>query len=73
MSDRLAGTVTEFDEHAGLGTVATASPAPAAYPFHCTQIAGGSRTIAVGAVVTFSVHPGRLGRFEAADLQPAGD
>lgn len=40
------------------------------YPFHCTQIAGGSRTIDVGTPVSFVVLPGRGGRWEAADLQP---
>ena len=38
------------------------------YPFHCTQIADGTRTIAVGTPVTFDVVPGHLGRWEAAAL-----
>ena len=69
------GRVTEFDEAVGLGVVVTAdslgSDSPeAAYPFHCTQIAGGSRTIPVGLQVTFSVVAGRLGRWEAAGIRP---
>ena len=39
-----------------------------AYPFHCTAIADGTRTIAVGTAVRFEVVAGRLGRWEAADL-----
>ncbi len=38
--------------------------------FHCTAIADGSRTIEIGARVRFAVVPGRLGRWEAADLRP---
>lgn len=63
------GTVTEFDEPRGLGTV-TAEDGTA-YPFHCTQIADGTRTIDVGARVAFDVRPGGLGRWEAAALTPA--
>lgn len=65
---RLDGTVAEFDEHVGLGTVTT--PTGERYGFHCTQIAGGSRTIPVGSEVTFVVVPGRDGRWEAADVRP---
>jgi cold shock CspA family protein len=39
-------------------------------PFHCTSIADGSRTIAVGQHVRFTVVPGRLGRWEATRLTP---
>ena len=42
------------------------------HPFHCTAIAEGGRTIEVGAVVTFRVSAGRLGRWEATNLSPAG-
>jgi cold shock CspA family protein len=62
------GTVTEFDERRGLGTVRADDGR--AYLFHCTQVAGGTRTIAVGTPVTFTVWP-RLGRYEAADVTPA--
>ena len=64
---RLDGIVDEFDEHAGLGTVATS--AGDRYGFHCTQIAGGTRTIPVGACVSFVVIPGRGGRWEAGDIR----
>jgi CspA family cold shock protein len=62
------GTVSEFDDPRGLGTV-TADDGTA-YPFHCTAIADGSRTIDVGAAVEFDVVAGRMGRWEAADLRP---
>ncbi len=62
-----AGTVSEFDEHRGLGVVTGGDGNH--YPFHCTQIADGSRTIAVGAEVRFAVRPGGLGRWEAAEIE----
>ena len=70
------GVVVEFDEAAGLGQVEPSDgPAPThvsadRYLFHCTQIADGSRTIAVGTAVTFNVTPGRGGRWEAAQIRP---
>ena len=60
------GRVTSFDEAVGLGVV----EGDESYPFHCTQIAGGSRTIAVGTEVTFTVMAGRLGRWEAGAVTP---
>ena len=57
------GTVTSFDEPRGLGEIAADDGAT--YPFHCTGIADGSRTIDEGTVVRFDVIPGRLGRWEA--------
>jgi cold shock CspA family protein len=67
MTGRRQGAVAEFDEAAGLGVVRAGE---GDYPFHCTQIAGGTRTIAVGTEVTFVVAAGRLGRWEAADVTP---
>ena len=64
----MRGTVTEFDDPRGLGTV-TADDG-AAYPFHCTAIADGSRTIAVGTAVEFDVAAGLPGRWEASGLRP---
>lgn len=60
------GTVAEFDEARGLGVV-TAEDGTT-YPFHCTQIADGSRTVDVGAAVRFDVGPGLPGRWEAKRL-----
>jgi CspA family cold shock protein len=60
------GTVVEFDERRGLGTV-TAEDGTT-YPFHATRIADGSRTIAPGTAVDFEVVAGQLGRWEAAAI-----
>jgi cold shock CspA family protein len=62
------GSVAAFDDHKGYGTVHGDDGVD--YFFHCTQIADGTRTIAVGAAVSFAVVPGRLGRWEAAGLRP---
>jgi cold shock CspA family protein len=64
-----AGTVATFDEHKGYGTVRDADDSRELF-FHCTQIAGGTRTIAVGTDVTFDVVPGHLGRWEAIAVTP---
>ena len=61
-----SGSVTRFDDHRGLGEV-TADDGTV-YPFHCTAIADGTRTIATGAPVRFEVVAGRLGRWEAASI-----
>jgi cold shock CspA family protein len=60
------GTVTAFDEPRGLGEV---SDGASTWPFHCTAIADGTRTIAVGARVAFEVRAGHLGRDEAVGLE----
>jgi CspA family cold shock protein len=62
---RLAGSVSEFDAAVGLGAVATTDGT--VYPFHCIEIADGTRRIDVGAHVTFELL-GKLGRFEAARI-----
>jgi CspA family cold shock protein len=61
------GEVAEFDDARGLGTIESGGRT---YPFHCTQISDGSRTIAVGTAVTFVVSPGGLGRWEATVVTP---
>jgi cold shock CspA family protein len=63
----LNGRVTAFDDHRGLGEITTDDGT--AYPFHCTVLADGSRTIPVGTAVEFEVAPGRLGRWEAAAIR----
>jgi CspA family cold shock protein len=62
------GSVATFDEMRGLGTVV--SDDGRSLSFHCTAIADGSRTIAVGTRVTFSVVAGHLGQWEATGLAP---
>ena len=62
------GTVVAFDEAVGLGTVQAAG---VSYPFHCTQIADGSRRIDAGTTVSFTLLAGRNGTWEAAGVTPA--
>lgn len=54
----------DFDEQAGYGHVRADGGTD--FFFHCTAIADGSRTIPVGAAVTFDVVAGHNGRWEAA-------
>ncbi len=63
------GRVGSFDADRGLGEIV--SDDGRRYPFHCTEIADGSRTIAVGAAVRF-VELAKLGRHEASRIEPAG-
>ncbi len=61
-----AGTVTEYDSPAGLGVITGEDGST--YPFHCTQIADGTREIQVGRSVTFTIAAGHLGMFEATEI-----
>jgi len=63
------GEVVSFDEQVGLGTVRGDDGVH--YPFHCTQIADGSRDIPEGVSVLFEVVAGHLGRWEATDIRSA--
>jgi len=63
-----SGTVTAFDDPKGLGVVTGEDGQR--FPFHCTQIADGSRTIAVGQAVRFAILP-KLGRYEATAIESA--
>jgi cold shock CspA family protein len=63
----LTGRVLAFDEDAGFGTVEADDGRE--FFFHCTQIADGSRTIAVGANVRFDIAAGHLGRWEARRVE----
>ena len=65
----MTGTVTAFDGPRGVGEVTAADGA--VFPIHCTQIADGTRIIAVGAPVSYAVVAGHRGQWEAADLRPA--
>lgn len=60
-----SGRVVAFDQAVGLGEVEAADGTR--FPFHCIEIADGSRDIPVGQAVTFDVI-GKLGRFEAARI-----
>ena len=74
LAHRYVGEVVAFDDAMGIGTVefdrATGSSDRATIGFHCTQISDGSRTIAVGTKVRFTVIAVNLGKFEAANLEP---
>lgn len=56
----LTGRVSSFDDRVGAGTV-TADEVDETWSFHCTRIADGTRTIAVGTWVAFDVQPGPTG------------
>ena len=58
-------------EARGLGEVQTDDGTT--FGFHATAVADGSRTIAVGTEVRFTVAPGHRGRYEARSLAPTGD
>ncbi|MGQ0430890.1 MAG: hypothetical protein ACT452_00620 [Microthrixaceae bacterium] len=62
----MEGTITAFDEGRGLGSLRAAG---VDYPFHCTALVDGTRTIDVGVPVTFSVRPGGMGRWEATAIE----
>ncbi len=64
-----SGSIYSFDKDVGLGEVRGQDGR--LYPFHCTEIADGSRDIAVGTEVTFAVAPGHLGSWEARELRPS--
>jgi hypothetical protein len=82
---QLEGRVETFDEAVGLGEISASfvsgpggpggpdrrDLAVGRYRFHCTQIADGSRTIAVGTRVSFRLLAGRDGRWEAGDVRPS--
>ena len=60
------GSVAEFDKHAGLGVIV--GDDAKSYPFHCTAIADGTRDIAVGTKVTFTIAAGHKGQLEATEI-----
>jgi len=63
------GTVAVFDDRKGFGAVRDDATGEEHF-FHCTAIADGTRTIEVGAVVTFDIVPGRNGQWEARAIKP---
>jgi cold shock CspA family protein len=60
----LAGTVDAFDRTRGVGEIDAGGHR---YPFHAANIANGTRTIDVGAHVSFQ-RLARFGRWEATDI-----
>lgn len=67
MTTGTTGTVVEFDESAGLGLLS--DDRGQRWPFHCVSIADGSRTIEIGAQVTFQLRFCTLRR-EAVAISP---
>ena len=63
------GTVVEFDDAKGWGTVRDADGVETW--FHCTAVTDGSRTIPTGAPVTYEVVAGRRGQWEASGVRPS--
>jgi cold shock CspA family protein len=66
-SSDVEGTVVAFDEQRGYGAVRPADGDELF--FHCTELADGTRTIEVGAAVSFDVAAGHLGRYEAVNVR----
>ena len=67
-TEERTGVVAAFDAAAGLGEVVADDGV--VLPFHCIEIADGTRTIEAGARVRFGVLA-KLGRYEARALRPA--
>lgn len=64
----ITGVVEAFDAAVGLGVIRASTGE--AVPFHCIEIADGTRVIEVGASVTAD-RIAKLGRYEAASIRPA--
>ena len=60
------GVVATFDEGRGLGTIDAEGTS---YPFHCTALLDGTRSVVEGARVRFEVRAGGRGRWEAARIE----
>ena len=64
MKAHYSGAIATFDDHRGRGEIE--AHGGLRFPFHCTAIADGSRTIAEGTPVRFRLVIGPLGALEAA-------
>jgi len=62
------GRVDSYDAGRGLGVISADDGAT--YDFHATAIADGSRAIAAGTPVIFTVAAGHGGRYEARAVSP---
>lgn len=63
------GVVAEFDAEVGLGLIIDGDDGR--WPFHCTAIADGTRTIEIGTTVRFERTWGGPGCWEAGSVRPA--
>ncbi len=61
----MLGTVATFDERRGLGTIDADGTS---YPFHCTALLDGTRTVDPGTPVAFEIRPAGMGRWEATEI-----
>jgi hypothetical protein len=64
----ITGVVTEWDEPRGIGVITGDDGTP--YPFHCTQLADGTRSTKVDTKVRFQARPWHQGRIEAIAIWP---
>jgi cold shock protein len=64
-----SGRVESFDELVGRGRIEARGGLH--FPFHCTAIADGTRTIAPDTAVRFRLVPGPLGTLEATAVTVA--
>ena len=64
----MVGRVAGFDQDTGWGAIDADDGAE--YPFHCTAIADGTRSIEAGTRVSFWLAPGHRGLWEAAGITP---
>jgi cold shock CspA family protein len=64
-----SGRVATFDDHVGRGEIEAGGGLR--FPFHCTAIADGTRTIAPDTAVKFRLVPGPLGALEATAIKTA--
>lgn len=69
MKARYSGRIVHFDDVVGRGEIEARGGLR--FPFHCTAIADGSRTIAPDTAVTFLLAPGPLGALEATKVTTA--
>ena len=69
MRPQREGSVVAFDPRRGLGEIEEHDGTRR--PFHCTQVADGSRTVPVGATVRYVLVPGSLGAWEASEVAAA--
>ncbi len=68
VGDIIDGEVIAFDAHIGLGQVKSARVDSESYPFHCVNIADGSRNIDVGAKVRAEIYMHPRGRLELKNI-----
>jgi cold shock CspA family protein len=64
--DVKVATVASFNPVAGIGMLTSAE---GEWPFHCTQLLDGARTVPVGQLVLFDVVAGAPGQWEAVRLR----